>query len=749
MFGTNSGKYAILVLTAFVSTVFAGEKRIPVFQQRRSKDIFKIITALSGRMMGERHYKKGLKLLGKAKGEEKAWLAACLAQYHRGLGHSPVEGIKLLAPVVLPKKIAQQWLRNLKIAESARKQQWLKEKAAALRKRAEPPEIPTGLAEAFPSVKVLNLTANTAPAVLELSKCLAMTGKVKEALQAIDRCARFFNEDEPFGLLQAYESLADIQLMVNEYDKAKQGYQTSLKIFNQIKKRAQEYGDPLTFSKWEKLVKARIEKKLADVNRLMDIAKYGKGYVDYRDAEIQRRKYKNWIKAIELYNGILQNHPRTVYSEAAKCYKIKCLLEQAKLRKPRRGQNKAVLALEKRMNNEKNRYRQARRVKVPQAELDRIKNDMTTIEAEIKTIESAPYGHIAEKQAKKIARDAVAENIWGLYRGEMLTTIGDSVLEFEFDEKGSKKYYDQANDWFEHVKKAEATIKAYQIPGKAVEVSAPPKTMKSKDVWGNVDWSKSDVGDLVNRKSCKWYMDYYLVHCACKRAFLLFLLGDKKTAISLLDVILKLDKSERQLYKKGWPNTYSRLKAEFEQDRLFATTEDLKHFKGKLRTAIMVADFYYEIEQWDEAARRYREFDSKWGSKLDLTARAYLDLMLGYTANTTKRRNEAWKYFKKFETNKRYERTPSWPRAMFTLFTMYQSEPKTRKKGLRCLQLVAKKRKGTAIGDRAYYHQGEFYFAFGHYDKAKTVFLNCQDKFKGTWLARGAGQYLSKIEEKK
>ncbi len=361
---------------------------------------------------------------------------------------------------------------------------------------------------------------------------------------------------------------------------------------------------------------------------------------------------------------------------------------------------------------------------MPEAFLAEIKASFEKYENRFKEYRAIPHDKEALEAARNIVHAAVKENMWGLYRGEMLADLGDHYREQEFDPKAASKYFDQAAAWFDQVKSVDHAVTVYEIPGIAKTVTAPPPTMKAVDVWGNIRWTKTDIGDVVNRRSCSWYVDYFRILTHTKQALLLFIGGDPKSAVARLDIILKLDEKERLLFKSGWPNSYSRLKAEFEQERMFATAEDLNHFRKKAKVAIIVADFYYELELWEEAAVRYRQVDTVGGRNLDTTARAYLDLMLGYTGDIGGR-NERWHYFKRFESVKAYRKTPSWPRAMLSLFSMYQGDPKTRNRALHCIRELQAQYRGKPEGRRALYHEAEFHLAFGRIKQAESIFNQC------------------------
>ena len=154
----------------------------------------------------------------------------------------------------------------------------------------------------------------------------------------------------------------------------------------------------------------------------------------------------------------------------------------------------------------------------------------------------------------------------------------------------------------------------------------------------------------------------------------------------------------------------------------------------------MVADYYYEIEQWEEARKRYRQFYSEHWSKLDVTARAYLDLMLGYTSQHGPDADKAvtFAYFNKFTEVKEYYATPSWERAMLWLATYYQNDPKTHYKSIAVRKKVIAKQGKTRDGWGTTVDLGIFYYAWNRYDEAVAVFDEVLAKCKEEDLLRAA-----------
>ena len=169
-------------------------------------------------------------------------------------------------------------------------------------------------------------------------------------------------------------------------------------------------------------------------------------------------------------------------------------------------------------------------------------------------------------------------------------------------------------------------------------------------------------------------------------------------------------------------------------------------FKGRERPALMVAEYYFEIEDWQTAARLYRKFNREHRDRLSLAAKAYLDYQLGNCALMADGdRGQAYELFLRFD--KTYARTPTWPRAMMSLFSLAQSRPEAQEAAVGYLQRISKRMPESKWGREAYYHQGEYFFVSGNVQAARKIFETCLARDKGTWLARGSEQYLEKIRK--
>ena len=269
--------------------------------------------------------------------------------------------------------------------------------------------------------------------------------------------------------------------------------------------------------------------------------------------------------------------------------------------------------------------------------------------------------------------------------------------------------------------------------------------MHATDVWGNVRWCFPKPGDLFNRRESAWYAEYHRMMSSTKRALTRFIMGDKETAQELVKVILEVDAVEKNFEDKNMPNSFARLNDEFKTGRMFATQEDLKHFKGKMKTQLLVADYYYEIEQWPEAAKRYRQFDKEWGDNLDKVVRNYVDMMLGYSAQTEKRMDVAIACFEKVFKNGK--NTPSWPRTAFTMYTYLQNFDKTEDRAFEILQEVFKVMgPNTDEGMYAYVFQGIHLYCKGKLVEARAHFQKMLKNYGNSVYCRSAKHYLQKVE---
>ncbi|MCX6992031.1 MAG: hypothetical protein NT011_02690 [Kiritimatiellaeota bacterium] len=708
--------------------------------------------------------------------DRQKWLVI-LARYQIRMDHDPLGALKTVGPVLVGEDKAGQW--QAAQADAEQKEETQGDPAA---KRGGAGTRPAHLLAPFPPVAEWSIDSINAECAVEaLQAHLAL----KEYETAMDQVRFMGPKLEKLARVLASECGGDLLTAMQRYDQAVRFYEYALKwlwdqrkeplpVLPGVKKVTRQKslqrvvpagktkttalisgspetdtGGQLLLRPWtgdEEYLRERITASMVNALRLWDIERYGEDFVLYREAEQMRREEARYLEAYLAYRETEQKYAETMFGEAARAYGIKCLWALAEPGNAEQAR-KTIRKMEETLNINRKQQTAFRRKKLSSEEALAIQNKIAECERKLASMNLVPLGKAAAKAAGEATNECIAAKEFGLYRGEVIEAKADYCLEILYDPEVATDWYNRALAWFDKAEKMTMDLDSLQVPEKSQAVSAPPPEMKTKNVaWGNIEWAKLEGGKIFNQRTSSWYLPYHRMMAQTKKALCYFIMGKTKEALEMVNIILEVDDAERANYKEGMPNSYSRLKAEFAQGRIFATAEELKSFNGKARVAIMVADYYYEMEQWKEAAERYGQIDREMRKDLNLKARAYLDFMLGNCVVMTEHNDDkALKYFEKFRQE--YRNTPTWPRAMMASFMVYQNKCEY-DKAMSTLKDVYQKMPDTEWGKRAYYHQGEFLYATGRPEDAQKIFETCLKRYEGTWLASGAGQYLERIKAK-
>jgi hypothetical protein len=322
----------------------------------------------------------------------------------------------------------------------------------------------------------------------------------------------------------------------------------------------------------------RLEALLGEARRLADINLYGEDFVRYRDAERLRRVEGKWAAAREVYLEIIQKWPESIYAEASRLYAAKCLVALGKI--------------------------------------EEAKWELAAFRA------SDPYG---------------------LYRGEAVLEMGRIALEYDLAPQAAKGCFLLLQTWLEEVQdKTPLNIEKLAVREAAEKVTAPPAQEKYTDFWGNVKKNAVEPGQLVNRKTCPWYLDDLKEQMAMYLGFLAFVEGKKDEALAWYKKILECDPATRRLDTAGEWNDYSRLKWGAEHGYLYAYPQELATFKDpRHRLGVFLCDFYYVTERWDKARNLARNLlDGKYGP-VNPAAREYVQYIYAAGVFRTEGREKA------------------------------------------------------------------------------------------------------------
>jgi tetratricopeptide (TPR) repeat protein len=243
--------------------------------------------------------------------------------------------------------------------------------------------------------------------------------------------------------------------------------------------------------------------------------------------------------AREIYLEIIQKWPESIYAEASRLYAAQCLVAMGK---------------------------------IPEA-----KQELAAFRA------SDPYG---------------------LYRGEAVLEMGRIALEYDLAPQAAKGCFLLLETWLREVQdKTPLNIEKLAVRDAAEKVTTPPAQEKYTDFWGNVKKNAIQPGQLVNRKTCPWYLDDLKEQMAMYLGFLAFVEGKKDEALAWYKKILECDPATRRLDTAGEWNDYSRLKFGAEHGYLYAYPNDLRLYdkNPRQKLAVLLFDFYYVTDRSDKA----------------------------------------------------------------------------------------------------------------------------------------------------
>jgi len=236
---------------------------------------------------------------------------------------------------------------------------------------------------------------------------------------------------------------------------------------------------------------------------------------------------------------------------------------------------------------------------------------------------------------------------YGLYRGEALLELGRIALEHQVRGRLAKGYFDTLDEWLDEVAEQDTFVEAFSIKEAAEKVTKPPGAEKKVDFWGNVKKEEIKPGQVVNRRTCPWYLNELREHCAAFRGFLFFVAGKKEEALECYKRILDLDPQTRRMESGLIPNNYSRLSWGARQGYLYACPHELRLYAGRQRLAVLLGDFYYVTQEFERAAAMARRLLKGEFGTLSSPQRDYPQFLMGSAVCRGKGAREAFAAYEK------------------------------------------------------------------------------------------------------
>lgn len=547
--------------------------------------------------------------------------AVLIAGYHRLQAKKPAGGLDVLAKVVLESKLRQSWQQQYAVFKKKRSSSEL--------------AAPDALTRPFTGIDVARLSEIHALPMVEVARCLADLGKVDQALLVIDGVGRHFKWE---GRVVAHEGFGDVMMKMGTFQKAAGRYKEALGLLRHSKPTE-------GLSPWMKLTERAIQQKLGEAQRLIDLERYGAGYVAYRAAE-QLRRGQNLRRVAALrHEALAADYPKTVYGEAGRAYSTLCLLSLARNPEISAAEKKWVASQQSQANRLNGLLARARSNQVPPARLDMFSKKIQRIREDLAAVAKLPTGTAAYTAARTKSNEALAENRLGLYRGEVLLAIADYVLDHQLDFKLASELYQKTWDWSELAPSADAKLADFSVPAKAQGVSKPKASNVKKSTLGKVERIEMPVGSIVNRRTCDWYLNDVRARTVMPLGFLAMYAGKSDLAKNWFLKVRSLDEKNRYHASRGEADDTERLLWAVENGYFFCYPEELKTYSGRIKQATMLAGFYYCTERNGNALKLCDRLQMNAFGKLHPRQRAYSHVLEGSIQLRLRGRQAAFNQF--------------------------------------------------------------------------------------------------------
>lgn len=575
------------------------------------------------------------------------------------------------------------------------------------------------------------------PAILEVARVFAATGKQEESRAVLKEC-----KDRP-SLSQANQALVayaagDCLMEMERFDEAVEMYSFAQRAISDLEKPYDQLTDEL------RIIRDSLRVAMDAAKAKADTEKYGPEYILYRQADWLRRFKNQPVMAYANFQKVIRDFPGTIYAEASAAYSIECLCDCASgLKGDLVG---AVLKdSTKRVEEMTNslidmaKIGSANEIRERQSKLIDEQRAMMEVMQVIPELKGKSESLIVKK-----ANEFISSKPLGVYRGEVMIALGNYYFEGENKLSESLAWYTKAISWYGDIARGGGVLDEFIVDSRIKEVSAPPLTMKSKDEWGNVSRNNVAAGDLINHMTCEWYSSQQILDAEVKVAAIKFIEGKIESAVLNLNAILKFDLEERRLHEMGLPNSYDRLVNGMRSGRLNATDTELNLFKNEAKFALIAAEIAYEMEDWEEAARLYAAVSLKYGDGLAKDAQSYLRFMRGSTLLMTGNEKEA---VKEFQAVAEDQKCPTYPRAMWCLFNLSQFDRGRDSESISYLDKVIQRTQGSSYVQDFTYTKAEFLFLRNQIAESRILFTwLCKQKNCKPWMLMACKDYIEKIE---
>ncbi|MEX2607072.1 MAG: hypothetical protein WD708_06970 [Kiritimatiellia bacterium] len=410
------------------------------------------------------------------------------------------------------------------------------------------------------------------PLVLGYIQAARLSAEAGQTFDAVRRLEIARDKSEGLGKIAALRALSEIVEAQPDLEKAlvfeKQALSTGTQWFKRRRISESAGLEPAKegVAIWEKL-KPVIEARIEDLERRVDIDRYGLDYVLYRQAQTLRRS----------------NHPAALdFTDITAAFRMR---------------NTSMLPSIPGADFEAAR---AQYVEITELFPEGVYTEASKLYAAVCLV------HLGD--ARGAMRELTAfykQNPDGLYRGEALLLLGDLYLVGQWDQANAKEAYARASAWAASVGERQRILETYTVPEKSAKVSKPPEQPRSLNRYGQIEKRSLEPGILVNRLTADWYLPRLRAQAEWKLGFLAVVADEPDAAKRHFDQALEQDRLLRQAVGMKVFNAYDRLLMSLENKVFTGTEEDMEGLRGTVRLAMHWADFNFMLENFDLAKDLY------------------------------------------------------------------------------------------------------------------------------------------------
>lgn len=564
----------ILLLTAMSAAIFFPAGKTAAKEQKLSADeqsLCRFMLELETSAVSPKLLRVVEKISKRSKDDKlQARALGLVALYEAGTKKEISKNLATIAPYILPADLAGKYQKSV---EKSSKQ------------------VPE-----FPSASKWDL--KQPELCVTAAKILTLDKKYVEALAGFNRVGE---KVDNLPRVMASEGMGDMLFSLRRYEQCVSSYEFALSVLSWLKQQSEYLNDP---DKTILILEKIIRKKLARAMDAWDAERYGPGFVAYRNA--RRVEFsKDYLTASVLYRELKKDFPETVYSEAASLYRNKCLLKISEDIKGEQA-DKKLQQLSDTISFQEKLLKKYKKRMAPRI-YDMYKKELEQDSRLLRKLKEVPYGKKAADLAISQLGSFIKANPSGLYRGEALQMLGDHFLENKLNLEQAFSYYSECYKWLGTIKKQKAALDQWQVPDKAAYPTSPPATEKKLSGWIQaITENPIKPEQIINRLHCHWYLDSLKARNGKMLSLCFFMKGDYDQALKAARAVVLYEPLEKMFYNSGQRNSYSRLVKYYKRKWMYAEPEEIKCFSDKLKTALILGDFYYAVEA-EQRCREIRE----------------------------------------------------------------------------------------------------------------------------------------------